>query len=339
MTTDFDPSEGSTQDAKRMNEGTQRAIDMKTDFDFGSIQTDTVIVMPSEDRSSNGAAANGAAANGVIVENRNAAAQHDDLPAPPTEAVSPVQQEAAPKTRSSRRRIVLIAVGIAVLGAAVYYGIPAIYRYFRYESTDDAFVNGHVTFISPRIAGRVTEVLVENNQYVDAGQLLVRLDREPFQITVDQKRAALAQARQLVDQQVAALDVATAQAQQAHDQARGQLAAVYADWYLLQTVQTLIGYELAGLKSSVANWKLQQANLELANANLRRGKELIPQGAMSKEEYDQREAASKVAQQQVDSAAQAVQQARRCQVCRMRPARMERPTPACRAISISRFPA
>ena len=192
----------------------------------------------------------------------------------------------------------------------MYYGIPAIYRYFRYESTDDAFVNGHVTYISPRIAGRMTEVLVENNQYVDAGQLLVRLDREPFQITVDEKRAALAQAKQMVDQQVAALDVATAQSQQAHDQARGQLAAVYADWYLLQSVQTLIGYEVASLKSSVANWKLQQANLELALANLKRGKELIPQGAMSKEEYDQREAAAKVAKQQVDAAVQAVEQAR-----------------------------
>ena len=204
----------------------------------------------------------------------------------------------------------LIGVLLAVAAAAVYYGVPFIYRYFRYESTDDAYVNGHVTYISPRIAGRVTEVLVENNQYVERGQPLVRIDAKPFELTVEQKQAALAQARQSVDQEVAALDVATAQVQQARDTARGQLTAVYADWYLLQTVQTFIGYEVAALKSAVANWKLQQANLALAQANLRRGEELVPSGAMSREEFETRSAAAKVAKQQVDSAAQAVQQAR-----------------------------
>ena len=244
---------------------------MKTDFDIGSIQTDTVTATPSVGRNGNGVATNGdtahvatshgATANGVVVENRLPARSMTIRRFRPRNRFCPANRQNLPKTGRSRRRIVLIAVAVAVLGAAVYYGIPAIYRYFRYESTDDAFVNGHVTYISPRIAGRVTEVLVENNQYVEAGQILARLDREPFQIAVDQKRAALAQARQMVDQQVAALDVATAQAQQAHDQARGQLAAVYADWYLLQSVQTLIGYE-AGFA------EIERRELEIAAGQL-----------------------------------------------------------------------
>jgi membrane fusion protein (multidrug efflux system) len=197
-----------------------------------------------------------------------------------------------------------------VLAAGLFFGVPAILRYFRYDSTDDAFINGHMTYISPRVAGRITEVLVENNQYVEAGQVLARIDREPFQIAVDQKRAALARAKQMVDQQVAALDVANAQLRQARDQARGQLSAVYADWYLLQSVQTVIRFEVASLNASVANWKLQKANLELAESNLKRGMDLAPKGAMSVEDLNQRQAAVKVAQQQVDSAVQSAQQAR-----------------------------
>ncbi|HVT26566.1 MAG TPA: HlyD family secretion protein [Lacipirellulaceae bacterium] len=212
--------------------------------------------------------------------------------------------------RSSRRPIVLGALLLALIGIAIYYGPTAVDHYFRYESTEDAFVNGHVTYISPRVAGRVTEVLVENNQHVEAGQVLVRLDREPFQIIVDEKRAALARAKQLVDQQVAALDVATAQLKLARDQARGQMADVYADCYLLQSIRTLIDYEVAALKSSVANWKLQKTSLELAESKWQRGKELAPQHAISQEEYEEREAAVKSAREEVDSAALGVQQIR-----------------------------
>ncbi|HEX4000945.1 MAG TPA: HlyD family secretion protein [Pirellulales bacterium] len=302
---------------------------MKTDFDIGSMQADTARALPSAPA----AAAPSAGTNGngrvvadsgmettakntaekaaiagatVVVDSRldGVSPLADAAPADPAAAAAEAQQ------RPSRRRIVLICIGLAVLGLAAYFAVPAIYRYFRYESTDDAYINGHVTYISPRIAGRVTAVLVENNQYVEAGQALVRIDSKPFELTVEQKQAALAQAKQAVDQQIAALDVATAQGQQARDAARGQLAAVYADWYMLQTVQTLIGYEVAALKSGVANWKLQQANLQLAQANLKRGQELVPSGAMSREEFDAREAAEKVAKQQVDAAFQAVQQAR-----------------------------
>ena len=277
-----------------------------TDFDAGEDPSETV---PSADQAGHGAGRGGlAVANkkGAGAVRTEASAAQVEGPAPHVETPAPC----AARTGPSRRRIVLLAVAIGLFGAAIYFGIPAIVRYFRFESTDDAFINGHVTYISSRVAGRVTAVLVENNQYVEAGQVLARIDREPFQIVVDQKRAALAQAKQLIDGQVAVLDVAAAQARQAHDQARSQLVGLYADYYLLESVQTLIRYEVASLQASVSNWKLQRANLELAQANLRRGKELAPQGAMSQEDLDQREDAVKVAQQQVDTAVQASQQAR-----------------------------
>ena len=287
----------------------------------------------------NGAIGDGAMSDGAgIVVSKSGGALRIDPPTADIESAPASEHQEMPKRNRSWRRTVLIAGAVAALGAAMFYGIPAIFHFFRYESTDDAFINGHVTYIAPRIAGRVTEVLVDNNQYVEAGQVLVRIDREPFQIVVDQKRAALAQARQTVDQQVAALDVATAQARQARDQARGQLAAVYADWYLLQSVQTLIGYEVASLKSGVANWKLQQANLELAKANLKRGKELVPQSAMSHEEFEPARggrqgcpAASRFGRAGGAAGPRAVRFAA------WQPARRGRPTPACPAISTRRF--
>ena len=52
-------------------------------------------------------------------------------------------------------------------------------------STDDAYVNGHVTFVAPRVAGQVKRVLVDDNYRVKKGQLLVQLDKEPFQVQVE----------------------------------------------------------------------------------------------------------------------------------------------------------
>jgi membrane fusion protein (multidrug efflux system) len=47
-------------------------------------------------------------------------------------------------------------------------------------STDDAYVNGHVTFVAPRVRGQVARVLVDDNYRVRKGDLLVELDKEPF---------------------------------------------------------------------------------------------------------------------------------------------------------------
>ena len=62
-------------------------------------------------------------------------------------------------------------------------------------STDDAFVPGHITYVSPRIEDVVTEVLVDQDDRVEPGQLLVRLDREPFEVAVAQAEASLEEAR------------------------------------------------------------------------------------------------------------------------------------------------
>ena len=99
---------------------------------------------------------------------------------------------AAPPRRSWSLKRALLLGGIAlVLAAAALLG-PHYYRSLTsYESTDDAFVEGHVIAMSPKVGGNVLRVLVDDNQPVRAGDLVVEIDPRDYQARVAQARAAL----------------------------------------------------------------------------------------------------------------------------------------------------
>ena len=89
-------------------------------------------------------------------------------------------QKFPPKRRKLGRVIVLFAIVVA-LAVSGYY----LRRYFNtYETTDDAQVDGHIDAISARINGNVIEVLAEDEQYVKAGDVLVRIDPKDYQVAV-----------------------------------------------------------------------------------------------------------------------------------------------------------
>jgi len=93
-----------------------------------------------------------------------------------------------------------------------------------YESTDNAYVQGEITRVSSQLSARIDEVLVQDNQHVEKGQLLIRLEGEDFRLAVDRAAAALAtrQAERLQAQskltQQASL-IASSEAQVASSQA------------------------------------------------------------------------------------------------------------------------
>jgi membrane fusion protein, multidrug efflux system len=89
---------------------------------------------------------------------------------------------------------------LALLGASIAASIWASafgYQWWtsgRYiESTDDAYIGGNITAISPHVAGFVTEILVGDNQHVEAGQLLMRLDSRDLQAVMNHAGAVLQQ--------------------------------------------------------------------------------------------------------------------------------------------------
>ena len=126
--------------------------------------------------------------------------------------------------RLSRRRLALIALGLATLLVASWFGDHwwTVGRFVA--TTDDAYVGGDVTPIAPHVAGFVAQILVKDNQYVHAGEPLIRLDARDFQAaldhataTVSQRQAALAslQARDTLQDAVirqAAADLVAKQA-------------------------------------------------------------------------------------------------------------------------------
>ena len=84
------------------------------------------------------------------------------------------------------------AVGAAALAAAALL----YYLHSRhFESTDDAFIEGHVTPVSPNVSGTVVKVYVDDNEEVKEGQPLVDIDERPFQVKLGQDRADAEAAR------------------------------------------------------------------------------------------------------------------------------------------------
>jgi membrane fusion protein (multidrug efflux system) len=190
------------------------------------------------------------------------------------------------------RKWLLWLVALAGLAIGGYFLKPTVETALNTVSTDDAYVNGHVTLVAPRVSGQVSRVLVDDNYRVKKGALLVQLDKEPFQDQVALKEAAVA---------AADADLVAAQAQ-----ARGLAAQVRANRFQLDRAIEDVHTQLANLRAGIATLKSRQATLELAQHNFKRGEELLPSGGISKEELDQRRQAEKVAEANVDQALQAV---------------------------------
>lgn len=217
------------------------------------------------------------------------------------------EQPSLPARRRPTRKLLIAASLVVALVVGLYFAVPEIVYEMHHVSTDDATVNSHVTYISARISDQTQEVLVDDNQFVERGTVLLRLDPEPYEIAVAQRQADLDRANVDVQQKIAALAVANAELGQARTQVRSQLAGLRASWYLVATVQDFVRYEAAALQSDFANLREQQANLRLAQEEFDRVNHLGPQN-ISQEEIDTRRSALIIAREQVNTAEQSVNQ-------------------------------
>jgi membrane fusion protein (multidrug efflux system) len=103
------------------------------------------------------------------------------------EQTRPTEERPEPPVQNSRRRFIIIGlVAIFVVGALLFW-----WHSTYYEDTDDASVDGHLVQISGRITGHVAKVDVDENQYVDAGTLLLEIDPNDYQTAANQAEANL----------------------------------------------------------------------------------------------------------------------------------------------------
>src|SRR5277367_2847383 len=87
---------------------------------------------------------------------------------------------------------VFIWLAAIALAALLFFGLALLVDALTHESTDDAFIAGHIVSIAPRIDGQVSAVDVLDNQMVRSNDLLIEIDPSDYAITVAQKQAAAA---------------------------------------------------------------------------------------------------------------------------------------------------
>lgn len=143
-----------------------------------------------------------------------------------------------------------MVVGLVVAVLLLFFGIPWLIRAFNTVLTDDAYVNGYVTFVAPRVGGQVARVLVDDNNRMKKGDVLLQLDPEPYQVQVAIKQAA-------VDAAQANLVVARANVQGLLDQARSNR------FKLARAIED-VDSQIALIAARVATWEQEKATLVLA---------------------------------------------------------------------------
>jgi membrane fusion protein, multidrug efflux system len=170
-------------------------------------------------------------------------------------------------------------------GAVVLAVIVGLFLYFRNrESTDDAQVDGHITPLASKVYGRVAQVMVDDNQAVNTGQVLVKIDPRDYQAAVDQAKATLALAES--EARSAGVDVPRTRENTASGttSADAQLMGAQAD--LARAQATYEQAQTADLAWAQDNIEKSRANAELAKADLARYTPLMEKGEISKQQYD-----------------------------------------------------
>ena len=175
-----------------------------------------------------------------------------------------------PKRKSNFKLIVGIAVGLVLAVVIVIYYLINI---APYEDTDDAFIDGYVPLIAPRVSGPIVKLLIVDNEEVKAGDELVEIDPSDYQVSLSQAQADLAAAKSQLD---------SAQAQQ----------------------------EVSESKVTQANAAVvsAEAQNDRANADLKRYQS-VESRAVSKTDFDQTQARARSAAADLDSARSQVKSA------------------------------
>ncbi len=183
------------------------------------------------------------------------------------------------RTASPGFRIALI-IGVVVLLVVGFF----VYRYVSsYEDTDDAEIDGHINSISARITGHVARLDIVDNQYVEAGTVLVEIDPTDYQVAFDRAKADYEDAR-------AAASAAGVNVPITDVNTTSQVSATEAD----------VVSARAGIAAAKQQFDAAQAQREEAEANdvkvqndLVRYKQLVDKQEISQQQYDQAVAAAR----------------------------------------------
>jgi membrane fusion protein, multidrug efflux system len=219
------------------------------------------------------------------------------VPATPRQPQVTASEPAKPRRHS--RRLLLLAFGVLALIALIIVGARYLIYAMSHESTDDAFIDVHYVPISPKVASYVAKVLVDDNQHVQKGDLLLELDPRDFETALAQARANLAAG--VAQHRAAQLNVDVTQATSGGNLEQAAYGVRAAERQIEQARSQL---EQARAKVAAAAAEAERARLDVV-----RYEELVPYGAVTQQERDQAQATNATAQANLDAAQKAEQAA------------------------------
>lgn len=233
---------------------------------------------------------------------------------------APLGSEASPPPSLLRRPPVLIAVAVAAILGLVFGG-RALVHTLTHESTDDAFVEGHVVAVSPKITGHVVRLHVADNQSVKKGDLLLEIDPRDYEQQVKQAQAALDSAVAKHRTAVQSVELTSATGRAGVMQASSGVGAMQAQEdgtrvRVSQAATQIAGAE-ANLEQARARVLAAEAEVARTDPDVKRYRELFEKGDVSSQRFEQASAANRVAaanleaaKKQVSAADAALRQAR-----------------------------
>ena len=207
----------------------------------------------------------------------------------------------------SRQRKIAIAVGVAIaVAAAIGY-----YLYSRsYESTDDAFLEGDIIQISPRVSGQILRVLVEDNQHVNRGDLIAEIDPADYAARMAEAQARLGAALAQTNGAQTNVGLTAAVTGAVLAQANAGLGAAHNQ---VEVLRARLAQEEAGVKAAAAvlaqaeaRQAAAAAEAERASSDAARYRALYQKDEVSKQMLDRAETDARAGTANRDAASQAV---------------------------------
>jgi membrane fusion protein (multidrug efflux system) len=213
---------------------------------------------------------------------------------------TPIPQEKPQKTwLGGRRNLIIGATSLLVLLGGSYFVLT------RNEvSTDDAQVDGHLIPISPKISGYISDLLVNDNQIISKGQLIVRIDPRDEEAKVAQAQARLAKLEAQSESSSRDVNLTSDVTRSAIESAEASLANAEAE--LARARATADKAHHADMSYASANVEDRSANNERAHSDLLRMQALIEKHEISKLQYDRYVATERMAKSQLHAAQESV---------------------------------
>jgi len=197
-------------------------------------------------------------------------------------------------------------LGILVLAGIATGGYIVWDRLSRVETTDDAQIDGSIFPLSPRVAGHVIKVAVQDQAAVKADDVLVQLDPRDFEVAVAKAKAELADAEATLASARSDIPVLSVSTASALSGARSSVqdATVQVAW-----AEQALGAARARLKTAEANVRVAEANANKAAQDVERYKTLVARDDIPRQQYEKAVADAEAARASVDAQKAAVTEA------------------------------